>query len=391
VEKEHLKPLSFYIHIPYCIRRCGYCDFNTYTPSELKDGEASVAKVSQGYVDAAIIEINQAFAFFDDKNQLRPIETIFFGGGTPTLLPAVDLARILDELREKFGFSESIEITTEANPDSVSAVDLKKLRTAGMNRVSFGMQSAKTHVLATLDRTHNPARVSEVVNEAIEAGFEHVSLDLIYGVPGESIDDWKESVNTALSLPIDHLSAYALIVEEGTKLGAQVRRGDVVMPSEDETADKYLLVDELATKAGMDWYEVSNWSLTGGEARHNIAYWHSNDWWGIGAGAHSHVQGVRWWNVKHPTTYISKLISGESPMLENETLTKEQMRFEEILLRIRLSSGLPLDFFTETELVILNSYLAQGHLEEKAWQSGQLKLSISGRLLADQIVRALDN
>ena len=391
MEKEHLKPLSFYIHIPYCIRRCGYCDFNTYTPSELKDGEASVAKVSQGYVDAAIIEINQAFAFFDDKNQLRPIETIFFGGGTPTLLPAVDLARILDELREKFGFSESIEITTEANPDSVSAVDLKKLRTAGMNRVSFGMQSAKTHVLATLDRTHNPARVSEVVNEAIEAGFEHVSLDLIYGVPGESIDDWKESVNTALSLPIDHLSAYALIVEEGTKLGAQVRRGDVVMPSEDETADKYLLVDELATKAGMDWYEVSNWSLTGGEARHNIAYWHSNDWWGIGAGAHSHVQGVRWWNVKHPTTYISKLISGESPMLENETLTKEQMRFEEILLRIRLSSGLPLDFFTETELVILNSYLAQGHLEEKAWQSGQLKLSISGRLLADQIVRALDN
>jgi oxygen-independent coproporphyrinogen-3 oxidase len=391
VEKEHLKPLSFYIHIPYCIRRCGYCDFNTYTPSELKDGEASVAKVSQGYVDAAIIEINQAFAFFDDKNQLRPIETIFFGGGTPTLLPAADLARILDELREKFGFSENIEITTEANPDSVSAVDLKSLRTAGMNRVSFGMQSAKTHVLATLDRTHNPARVSEVVNEAREAGFEHVSLDLIYGVPGESIDDWKESVNTALSLPIDHLSAYALIVEEGTKLGAQVRRGDVVMPPDDETADKYLLVDELAAKAGMDWYEVSNWSLTGGEARHNIAYWHSNDWWGIGAGAHSHVQGVRWWNVKHPTTYISKLISGESPMLENETLTKEQMRFEEILLRIRLSSGLPLDFFTQAELAILNSYLAQGHLDEKAWQSGQLKLSISGRLLADQIVRALDN
>ena len=391
MEKEHLKPLSFYIHIPYCIRRCGYCDFNTYTPSELKDGEASVAKVSQGYVDAAIIEINQAFAFFNAKNQVRPIETIFFGGGTPTLLPAADLARILDELREKFGFSENIEITTEANPDSVSAVDLKSLRTAGMNRVSFGMQSAKTHVLATLDRTHNPARVSEVVNEAREAGFEHVSLDLIYGVPGESIDDWKESVNTALSLPIDHLSAYALIVEEGTKLGAQVRRGDVVMPPEDETADKYLLVDELATKAGMDWYEVSNWSLTGGEARHNIAYWHSNDWWGIGAGAHSHVQGVRWWNVKHPTTYISKLISGESPMLENETLTKEQMRFEEILLRIRLSSGLPLDFFTEAELVILNSYLAQGHLEEKSWQSGQLKLSISGRLLADQIVRALDN
>ena len=390
MEKEHLKPLSFYIHIPYCIRRCGYCDFNTYTPSELKDGEASVAKVSQGYVDAAIIEINQAFAFFDDKNQVRPIETIFFGGGTPTLLPAADLARILDELREKFGFSKNIEITTEANPDSVSAVDLKDLRTAGMNRVSFGMQSAKTHVLATLDRTHNPDRVSEVVNEAIEAGFEHVSLDLIYGVPGESIEDWKESVTAALSLPIDHLSAYALIVEEGTKLGAQVRRGDVVMPPDDETADKYLLVDELATKAGMDWYEVSNWSLTGGEARHNIAYWHSNDWWGIGAGAHSHVQGVRWWNVKHPTTYISKLISGESPMLENETLTKEQKRFEEILLRIRVSSGLPLDFFTETELAILNTYLAQGHLEEKAWQSGQLKLSISGRLLADQIVRALD-
>ena len=385
-----MKPLSFYIHIPYCIRRCGYCDFNTYTPSELKDGEASVAKVSQGYVDAAIIEINQAFTFFKNKQQLRPIETIFFGGGTPTLLPAADLARILDELREKFSFSENIEITTEANPDSVSAVDLKNLRATRINRVSFGMQSAKTHVLATLDRTHNPARVSEVVNEAIEAGFEHISLDLIYGVPGESIEDWRESVTAALSLPIDHLSAYALIVEEGTKLGAQVRRGDVVMPPDDETADKYLLVDELATKAGMDWYEVSNWSLTGGEARHNIAYWHSNDWWGIGAGAHSHVQGVRWWNVKHPTTYISKLTSGESPMLENEVLTTEQLRFEEILLRIRLSSGLSLDFFTETEVAILNSYLAQGHLNEKAWQTGELKLTITGRLLADQIVRALN-
>ena len=385
-----MKPLSFYIHIPYCVRRCGYCDFNTYTPSELKEGEASVAKVSQGYVDAAIIEINQAFTFFNAKNQVRSIETIFFGGGTPTLLPAADLARILDELREKFGFSENIEITTEANPDSVSGVDLKNLRAAGINRISFGMQSAKTHVLATLDRTHNPARVSEVVDEAIQVGFEHVSLDLIYGVPGESIDDWKESVNAALALPIDHLSAYALIVEEGTKLGAQVRRGDVVMPPDDETADKYLLVDELATKAGMDWYEVSNWSLKGGEARHNIAYWHSNDWWGIGAGAHSHVQGVRWWNVKHPTTYISKLTSGESPVLENEVLTPEQLRFEEILLRIRLSSGLSLDFFTETEVAILNSYLAQGHLNEKAWQTGELKLTITGRLLADQIVRALN-
>jgi len=390
VVKASLKPLSFYIHIPYCIRRCGYCDFNTYTPSELKDGEASVAKVSQGYVDAAIIEINQAFDFLQGKAQVRSIDTIFFGGGTPTLLPSSDLARVLDELKEKFGFSEDIEITTEANPDSVSAVDLKNLRAAGINRVSFGMQSAKTHVLAVLDRTHNPARVSEVVHEAIDAGFEHVSLDLIYGVPGETIDDWKESVTAALSLPIDHLSAYALIVEEGTKLGAQVRRGDVVMPPDDETADKYLLVDELATNAGMNWYEVSNWSLTGGEARHNIAYWHSNDWWGIGAGAHSHVQGVRWWNVKHPTTYISKLSSGESPMLEDEVLTTEQLRFEEILLRIRLSSGLPLAFFTEAELAILNSYLAQGHLDEMAWQSGELKLSISGRLLADQIVRALD-
>jgi len=385
-----MKALSFYIHIPYCIRRCGYCDFNTYTPSELKEGEASVAKVSQGYVDAAIVEINQAFDFLQSKEQVRSIDTIFFGGGTPTLLPSADLARVLDELKEKFGFSEDIEITTEANPDSVSAVDLKNLRTAGINRVSFGMQSAKTHVLATLDRTHNPARVSEVVHEAIDAGFEHVSLDLIYGVPGESIEDWKESVTAALSLPIDHISAYALIVEEGTKLGAQVRRGDVVMPPDDETADKYLLVDELATKAGMNWYEVSNWSLKGGEARHNIAYWHSNDWWGIGAGAHSHVQGVRWWNVKHPTTYISKLSSGESPMLENEELTTEQLRFEEILLRIRLSSGLSLDFFTEPELAILNSYLSQGHLDEKAWQSGELKLSITGRLLADQIVRALD-
>lgn len=390
MEKSNLKPLSFYIHIPYCIRRCGYCDFNTYTPSELKDGEASVAKVSQGYVDAAIIEINQAFDFLKKRAELRPLNTIFFGGGTPTLLPTADLARILNHLKDKFGFLADIEISTEANPDSVSAIDLKNLRAAGINRISFGMQSAKTHVLAVLDRTHNPERVSEVVCEAVAAGFEHISVDLIYGVPGESIDDWRESVEAALSLPIDHLSAYALIVEEGTKLGAQVRRGDVVMPADDETADKYLLVDQLAQKAGMNWYEVSNWALNGGQARHNIAYWHSNDWWGIGAGAHSHIQGVRWWNVKHPTTYISKLIKGESPMLESERLTAEQLRFEEVLLRIRVATGLPLNFFTAKEKEKLLTYLEQNHLDQKAWQSGQVKLSLSGRLLADQIVRALD-
>jgi oxygen-independent coproporphyrinogen-3 oxidase len=297
----------------------------------------------------------------------------------------------MEKLQETFGFDSGLDITTEANPDSVDEEYLRQLKDAGFTRVSIGMQSAVPKVLAVLERTHNPENVAIAIQAAKNVGLA-TSVDLIYGSPGESLEDWQQTLEAAIALDTDHISAYSLIVEPGTKLARQVKSGELVPATDDLHADMYELSEKLLSAAGFVNYEVSNWAKSVEQrSGHNMAYWKSMDWWGFGPGAHSHVGGVRWWNVKHPTTYISKLSSGESPMLENEVLTTEQLRFEEILLRIRLSSGLSLDFFTEPELAILNSYLAQGHLDEKAWQSGDLKLSITGRLLADQIVRALDN
>ena len=258
--------LAFYVHIPYCARRCGYCDFNTYTPSELSIS-SDLSGVSRDYIDLLIAEINSARKI--SKADLVP--TIFFGGGTPTLMEPADLGRVVTAIKNNFDLAPNAEITTEANPDTVTPAKLAELREAGINRISFGMQSAVPHVLAALDRTHNPANVARSVNDARAAGFDEVSVDLIYGTPGESMSDWQESIDVALSLPISHISAYALIVEQGTKLGAQVKRGEVVMPDDDETADKYVLADAKFGAAGLNWYELSNWSKAGSESRHNLA------------------------------------------------------------------------------------------------------------------------
>ena len=377
--------LSFYVHIPYCIKRCGYCDFNTYTPNELQQGSESVAKVSQGYIDALLKEIEQART----KLGRREISTIFFGGGTPTLLPAEQLGRVIGALEQHFGFVENCEITTEANPDSVTAESLQNLRAVGFNRISFGVQSTKAHVLQVLDRTHNAARVGEVVRAAREARFESISVDLIYGTPGESAADFMESVDFALSLPIDHLSAYALIVEQGTKFGAAVRRGEVVMPNDDETAEKYLLLDERMKSAGFDWYELSNWSKPGHECKHNQAYWESADWWGLGAGAHSHVAGERWWNIKHPQAYINSLLEEKSPAAGNEILTTTDQEVENLMLKIRMREGISRDLFSPEQLIKLEEFFARELFIASEWERGRIVLSIQGRLLADQIVREL--
>jgi len=270
-------PLSFYIHIPYCVRRCGYCDFNTYTPAELQVSE-DLTKISNNHIDLLIAEADQARA---SVKTTAPIPTIFFGGGTPTLMEPSDLKRVLRHLEDKFGFTPDIEITIEANPDTVSKEKLAALREIGINRISFGMQSGVEHVLKVLDRTHNPANVSKATNWAKEVGFKEISVDLIYGAPGESIEDWQTTIQTALALPITHISAYALIVEAGTKLAGQVKRGEVVIPEDDQTADKYLIADESFTKAGFTWYELSNWAKAGSECRHNIAYWVGANWWDL--------------------------------------------------------------------------------------------------------------
>jgi putative oxygen-independent coproporphyrinogen III oxidase len=371
-------PFGVYVHVPFCTVRCGYCDFNTYTADELGEGATRAS-----YADTAISEIVRSGA----ETGRRPVETVFFGGGTPTQLPAADLVRILDAIDDVFGLAPGVEVTTEANPDSVTPESLATLVAGGFNRISFGVQSAVPHVLATLERTHDPAGVPQAVRWAREAGFGQLSVDLIYGTPGESMADWRASVEQAVALGPDHISAYALIVEQGTAFARKVRRGEVVMPDDDETADKYLLADELFTAAGLGWYELSNWARDAdAECRHNVLYWHSDDWLGIGPGAHSHVAGQRWWNVKHPAAYAQRLAAGESPRHDGESIDAATARVERIMLETRLRSGLDLDALDESGLRAVDSVVERGLAT--VTRHG-LVLTRNGRLLADAVVRDL--
>ena len=373
------------MHVPFCTVRCGYCDFNTYTASELGDVPGASRAT---YADAAIAEVRQARRVLGDVD--LPVDTVFFGGGTPTLLPPDDLTRIVAAIADEFGLAAAAEVTTESNPDSVTADDLARLRDGGVTRVSFGMQSAVSHVLRVLDRTHDPLRVPRVVGWARQAGFEQVSLDLIYGTPGESPADWRASVEAALSCDPDHVSAYALIVEEGTALARQVRRGQVPMTDDDDLADKYLLADEAFEAAGLRWYEVSNWARTEQAAcRHNVGYWAGGDWWGVGPGAHSHVGGVRWWNVKHPTPYAVRVGQGVSPAHGREVLDEETRRVERVLLETRLRTGLPVDVLDDAGRAALPAQVERGLVEPGPLAAGRVVLTTPGRLLADAVVRDL--
>ena len=372
------RSFGVYLHVPFCAVRCGYCDFNTYTATELGGGGSQAA-----YAQTAAREVTLAAKVLGDA--ARPAQTVFFGGGTPTLLPAADLASMLRAVREDLGIAPGAEVTTEANPDSVTPEGLAQLAEAGFTRVSFGMQSAVPHVLAVLERTHDPARVPSAVRWAREAGLE-VSLDLIYGTPGESHDDLRASLDAALACEPDHVSAYALIVEQGTKLAGQMRRGEVPEPSDDDEADKYEIVDDTLTAAGFSWYEVSNWAREPENAcEHNLAYWRGGDWWGIGPGAHSHVGGVRWWNVKHPTAYAGRLGRGESPAHAREVLGADDRRVEDVLLRSRLAEGFdPAWWGVRPQAAQL---LLDGLLEPAP--QGRVALTRRGRLLADAVVRRL--
>ncbi len=374
------RPLSIYLHVPFCTTRCGYCDFNTYTAAELGPGAGRTS-----YVDTAITELDLAVTVLGPG--APPVSTVFVGGGTPTLLPPAALGRLVEAVRERFGLTGDAEVTTESNPESVSADDLARLRDAGFTRISFGMQSAVPHVLATLDRIHSPGRVAQAVVDARAAGFAQVSLDLIYGTPGESAADWSATLDAALAAGPDHVSAYALIVEPGTRLAARVRRGELPMPDEDDLADKYLAAEARLTAAGHTAYEVSNWAVRpDARCRHNVAYWRGDHWWGVGPGAHSHVGGVRWWNVKHPSAYADRLGAKRSPAYARERLTAEERRTERVLLELRLADGLPLDLLTTTEARRVPDLRARG-LAEVA--DTRLTLTLRGRLLADGVVRDL--
>jgi oxygen-independent coproporphyrinogen-3 oxidase len=377
------RPFGFYVHVPFCTVRCGYCDFNTYTATELGGGASRTT-----YADSAVEEIRLARKVLGARDV--PVETVFFGGGTPTLLPPRDLTRILAAIDEEFGLTTDAEVTTESNPDSVDAGDLAALRDGGINRISFGMQSAVPHVLAVLDRTHDPARVPQAVDWARAAGFDEVSLDLIYGTPGESLRDWQVSLDSALASRPDHLSAYALIVEEGTALARQIRRGEVPMTDDDDLADKYLAAEETVVGAGLGWYEVSNWSTSRRtRCRHNELYWTGADWWGVGPGAHSHVGGVRWWNVKHPAAYAGRMDAGASPAHAREVLDEETRRVERVLLEVRLRDGLPVATLDDAGRAALPGHVAAGLVEPADLEGGRVVLTLRGRLLADAVVRDL--
>ncbi|MGX2997288.1 radical SAM family heme chaperone HemW [Streptomyces sp. JNUCC 64] len=381
------RPLGFYLHVPYCATRCGYCDFNTYTATELR-GTGGVLASRDNYAATLVDEVRLAREVLGDDP--RPVRTVFVGGGTPTLLAADDLVRMLAAVRDEFGLAPDAEVTTEANPDSVDPAYLAALREGGFNRISFGMQSARPHVLRILDRTHTPGRPERCVAEARDAGFAHVNLDLIYGTPGESDDDWRASLDAAIGAGPDHVSAYALIVEEGTGLARRIRRGEVPMTDDDVHADRYLIAEERLTAAGYDWYEVSNWAKSAdGRCLHNELYWRGADWWGAGPGAHSHVGGVRWWNVKHPGAYAAALAGGRSPGAGRELLTAEDRRVERVLLELRLRDGCPLDLLRPQGLAAAARALADGLLAPGPHAEGRAVLTLRGRLLADAVVRDL--
>jgi putative oxygen-independent coproporphyrinogen III oxidase len=370
------RPFGLYVHVPFCITRCGYCDFNTYTPAELGGVNPDA------WLLALQAELELAAARLDGPT----VGTVFVGGGTPSLLGGARLARLLDMVRERFALAPDAEVTTEANPESTWPEFFAAIRDAGYTRVSLGMQSVSPRVLGVLDRVHTPNRSAAAAREALAEGFEHVSLDLIYGTPGESDDDLLRSVDTAVDTGVDHVSAYALVVEEGTALARRVRRGELAAPDDDVLAHRYELVDERLSAAGMAWYEVSNWCRPGGECRHNLGYWDGGQWWGAGPGAHGYVGTTRWWNVKHPNAYAEMLAGAALPVAGFEQLGPDALHTEDVLLKTRLRQGLPLDRLDPAERERAEAVVADGLL---VTDGDRLVLSPRGRLLADAVVRTL--
>lgn len=375
-------PLSFYLHVPYCATRCGYCDFNTYTAEELGP---TVSRAT--WADTAIAEVDLARRVLGAD--VPRVHTVFVGGGTPTLLPSEDLVRVLRHIDDVFGLEPNAEVTTEANPDSVTPASLAALRAGGINRISFGMQSSSEQVLAMLERTHRPGRALEAVREARAAGFDNLNLDLIFGSPGETEDDLRRSLSEVVASGAEHVSAYALIVEEGTRLARRIARGETPAPDDDVQAERYELVDAVLGAAGYEWYEISNWARADRECRHNLAYWEGSNWWGIGPGAHSHVGGTRWWNERHPATWTRALAEGRSPAQAREVVSADDRQVERIMLQTRIKRGLSVWELEQPALNQLGTLVEHGLIEDPREHGDRVVLTLRGRLLADVVVHAL--
>lgn len=382
-----MRTLGAYVHVPFCATRCGYCDFNTYTAQELQRDGTTVSTAT--YVDRVISEVTRQRISLGNNSQ--PLASVFFGGGTPTLLGSTELVRALTSLKKEFGLLADAEITTEVNPDSVNAHDLKILREGGFTRVSFGHQSSAPKVLQLLERTHTPGRTWEAVNWANEAGFEHISVDLIYGSPNETQAELELTLSEVIAADIDHVSAYSLIVEPGTKLAARVARGEVSAPSEDVAASRYELIDQQLSSAGFEWYEVSNWAKPGGECKHNLNYWHNQDWIGIGPGAHAHINGLRTWMLKHPAAWAVQVDQNKEPIDGSEVLSATEIANENIMLGLRLRDGIELATLSPAGIEQANEAVTQGLLYSDLFTLGRVVLTPKGRLLADGLVSRLWN
>jgi putative oxygen-independent coproporphyrinogen III oxidase len=375
-----MAPFGVYVHVPFCATRCGYCDFNTYTPRELGSSSSP-----SSWLEAVRRELDLAVRVL---GQPVPADTVFIGGGTPSLLGADGLATVLEAIRGSLGLAPGAEVTTEANPESTASEFFAGIAAAGYTRVSLGMQSAAPHVLAALDRVHTPGRPVVAVGQARNAGISHVNLDLIYGTPGETCDDLAASLEAVLRAGVDHVSAYALVVEPGTALARRVARGELRAPDDDVLAERYEQIDTTLSAAGLHWYEVSNWAVSAGSrCRHNLGYWAGGNWWGIGPGAHSHVGGVRWWNVKHPARYAAALASGCSPAVGREVLTSQERHTEQVMLGLRLADGLPLKALDPSGRAAADHAVTDGLLTTTP--DDRLVLTHRGRLLTDTVVRNL--
>lgn len=386
-----------YVHVPFCLRRCGYCDFNTYTATDMGAG------ASRGnYANMVIREMRLVRDWQREHGIDEPAaSTVFFGGGTPTVLRAADLVKMLDAIRELWGIADDAEITTEANPDTVNADYVKELADGGFNRISFGMQSAVPSVLKTLDRTHTPANVAAGVEAANAAGMRS-SVDLIYGAPGESLDDWRTSVSTAIDLGVNHISAYALTIAPHTKMGRRIAAGTLPTPDDDDEANKYEIADDLLSAAGLEWYEISNWARPGYESRHNLGYWRNVDWAGLGPGAHSHYNrcladssgetgettssplGLRSWDIAHPKLWGQSIIDGKVPWDGSERISHEEHLEETIMLGLRLRGGLDLALLGDTvDMTRIRPMENEGLI---TIHGGRVVPTRTGRLLNDTVI-----
>jgi oxygen-independent coproporphyrinogen-3 oxidase len=378
VDPDRGRDWGLYVHVPFCQRRCGYCAFSTVAVGERLD-TAVADRFLRG------IELELAAAHTAVRPERGPAATVYLGGGTPTMLDERQMARLLGAIGDRAPLADDVEITVESNPDGLAPGQLDSLRGAGVNRISFGLQSVEPRVLALLDRTHDPAVALDAVERARAAGFDHVGLDLILGTPGETAADVEHSVLAAIDSGVDHVSAYALSVEPGTKLAARVRAGELPSPSDDDAAARYVRADELLTAAGFTWYELSNWARdAGARSRHNLLYWRDHDWWGLGPSAHSHMAGLRSWNHAGMEPWADALEQGRSPIAGSERPDAEARRLERVMLGIRLREGLALDDVADAEGLqrVVDDGLAQ-------IERDRLVLTLQGRLLADHVVRTL--